>query len=58
MDINNILNNTTEKEKCNLFYALAKYFHDNSEEYYEDEDLENLYDDIANIVNDINNLQY
>ena len=57
MDIKNILDNTTEKEKCNLFYALAKYFKDTAEDYYEDEELENLYDDIANVVNDIECLQ-
>lgn len=49
-----VMKNTDDLEKIRLFYELAKYFLDNSEDI--DEELEDLYDDIANVVNDIENL--
>lgn len=49
-----VMKNTDELEKIRLFYELAKYFLNNSEDI--DEELEDLYDDIANVVNDIESL--
>lgn len=49
-----ILEETTEREKIRLFYELGKFFLNNSEDI--DESLEELYDDIANVINDIEKL--
>ena len=49
-----IMKDTGELEKIRLFYELAKFFLDNSEDI--DEELEDLYADIANVVNDIDSL--
>lgn len=49
-----VMNETTDIEKIRLFYELAKYIVNNTEA--EDDDMENLLDDIANVVNDIENL--
>lgn len=49
-----VMNETTDVEKIRLFYELAKYIVNNTEA--EDEDMENLFDDITNVVNDIENL--
>ena len=49
-----IMEDTTEREKIRLFYELGKHFLENSNDI--DECLEELYDDIANVINDIDNL--
>ena len=52
--LNKVMNETTDTEKIRLFYELAKYIVNNTEA--EDDDMENLFNDIANVVNDIENL--
>ena len=49
-----VMDETTDREKIKLFYELAKYIVNNAEA--EDDDMENLFDDIANVINDIDNL--
>lgn len=49
-----IMKEITDTEKIRLFYELAKYIVNNAEA--EDDDMENLFNDIANVVNDIENL--
>ena len=44
-----------DKQKIRMFYELTKYMHENME-YGEDDDMNNLMDDIANVKNDIENL--
>ena len=53
--IENVMNGTTDTEKIRLFYELAKYILCNAGET-DDSDMENLFEDIANVVNDIENL--
>ena len=45
-----------DTQKIRMFYELAKYIRDNVGGEHEDPDMENLFDDIANIVNDIESL--
>lgn len=45
-----------DKQKIRMFYELAKYFKGNAKDAYEDSNMETLFDDIANVVNDIENL--
>ena len=45
----------SDKQKIRMFYELTKYMHKNME-YGEDEDVNNLIEDIANVKNDIENL--
>lgn len=52
--LNKVMNETTDTEKIRLFYELAKYIVNNTEA--EDDDMENLFNDIANVVNDIENM--
>lgn len=52
--LNEVMNETTDTEKIRLFYELAKYIVNNIEA--EDDDMENLFNDIANVINDIENL--
>lgn len=52
--LNKVMKETTDIEKIRLFYELAKYIVKNTEA--EDDDMENLFDDIANVINDIENL--
>lgn len=52
--LNKVMNETTDTEKIRLFYELAKYIVNNTEA--EDDDMENLFNDIANVINDIENL--
>lgn len=47
--------NMDDGQKIRMFYELTKYMHENME-YGEDEDMNNLIDDIANIKSDIENL--
>lgn len=44
-----------DKQKIRMFYELTKYMHENME-YGEDEAMNNLIEDIANIKSDIENL--
>lgn len=44
-----------DKQKIRMFYELTKYMHENME-YNEDEDMNNLIEDIANVKSDIENL--
>lgn len=50
-----VMKETTDTEKIRLFYELAKYIVYNADET-EDDDMENLFEDIANVINDIENL--
>ena len=47
--------NMDGKQKIRMFYELTKYMHENME-YGEDEEINNLIEDIANVRNDIENL--
>ena len=47
--------NMDDEQKIRMFYELRKYMHENME-YVEDEDMNNLIDDIANVKSDIENL--
>ena len=49
-----VMSNTNDKEKIRLFYELGKYFLENVDD--SSDGLETLFDDIANVVNDIENL--
>ena len=51
--LNKVMKETTEKEKITLFYELGKFFLDTDEI---DEELEDLFAEIANVVNAIENL--
>ena len=44
-----------DKQKIRMFYELTKYMHENLE-YGEDNAMNNLIEDIANVRNDIENL--
>lgn len=44
-----------DKQKIRMFYELTKYMHENLE-YGEDDAMNNLIEDIANVRNDIENL--
>ena len=44
-----------DKQKIRMFYELTKYMHENME-YGEDEAMNNLIEDIANVKSDIENL--
>lgn len=50
-----IMVETTDKEKIRLLYELSKYIVCNIGET-DDDDMENLIEDIANVINDIENL--
>ena len=50
-----IMKNTTDKQKIRLFYELGKYINDNADET-DDDDMNNLFNDIANVVSDIEKL--
>ena len=44
-----------DKQKIRMFYELTKYMHENME-YGDDENMNNLIEDIANVKSDIENL--
>lgn len=48
-------NKMDDRKKIRMFYELGKYFLNTSEEF-DDPDMENLFDDIAAVINDIENL--
>lgn len=56
--IENLLNELTDNEKIRLFYEIAlEVVGIPEEEFLElDSDMQNFIEDIANVVNDINNL--
>lgn len=54
--LENVMKETTDKEKIRLFYELAKYIVENIGADSEDDDMNNLFEDITNVVNDIENL--
>lgn len=45
----------SDEQKIRMFYELTKYMHENME-YGEDDEMNNLIEDIANVKNDIENL--
>lgn len=54
--LKDIMSNTTEREKIRLFYELAKFFNEKDDGEYENDKMEELFADIANVVNDIENI--
>ena len=56
--IETMLNDLSDQEKIRMFYELAKEFvYLDDEEFDElDDDMQNLIENIANVVNDIENL--
>ena len=56
--IETMLNDLSDKEKIRMFYELAKEIVSLDEEEFEelDNDMQTLIEDIANVVNDIENL--
>lgn len=54
-EMQDCFNNMSDPEKIRMFYELTKYTHDNME-YSNDDDMNNLIEDIANVKNDIENL--
>lgn len=54
--IEKILEELDDKEKIRVFYELGKYFLANMDYNELDHDMQNLLDDIANVINDIENL--
>lgn len=54
-DMQKFFNEMNDKQKIRMFYELTKYMHENME-YGEDDDMNNLIDDIANVKSDIENL--
>ena len=54
--IKDIMENTTEREKIRLFYELAKYFNESDDGEYESDAMEDLFSDIKNIIDDIDNI--
>lgn len=54
-DMQQCFDNMKDEQKIRMFYELTKYMHENLE-YGEDDDMNNLIEDIANVRNDIENL--
>ena len=53
--LNKMMEETTDREKIRLFYELGKYITTNVD-VTDDEDMENIFDEIANVINAIDNL--
>lgn len=53
--MSDVMKNTNDKQKIRLFYELGKYIKENAGET-DDDEMNNLFGDIANVVNDIENL--
>jgi hypothetical protein len=51
----NSFDDMDDKQKIKMLYELIKYMHENME-YGEDDEMNNLIEDIANVKNDIENL--
>lgn len=45
-----------DNQKIRMFYELATYIISNVDRDQKDNDMQNLFDDITNVVNDIENL--
>ena len=54
--IEKILEELDDKEKIRVFYELGKYFLVNMDYNELDHDMQNLLDDIANVINDVEKL--
>lgn len=56
--ITKMLNELSDDEKIRIFYELAKEFVDMDDDEFEslDKDMQTLFEDIANVINDIKNL--
>ena len=54
-DMQQCFDSMNDEKKIRMFYELTKYMHENLE-YGEDDDMNNLIEDIANVQNDIENL--
>lgn len=54
--LTNIMNNTDDREKIRLLYELCSYMVGNMDYDELDDDMQTLVEDIANVVNDIDNL--
>lgn len=55
-EMKRIFEQMNKDQKVRMFYELAKYISDNANENVEDKNMQNLFEDIANVVNDIENL--
>ena len=55
-EMKRIFEQMNDKQKIRMFYELGKYIISNVDENVEDEDMQNLFEDIANVVNDVENL--
>lgn len=55
-EMKRIFEQMNDKQKIRMFYELAKYIISNVDENVEDKDIQDLFDDIANVVNDVENL--
>lgn len=51
----NSFDDMDDKQKIKMLYELIKYMHENME-YGEDDEMNHLIEDIANVKNDIENL--
>lgn len=51
-----IMNELTDEEKLRMFYELAKYLNSNMEVDEDDDEMVEIADNIANILNSIENL--
>lgn len=54
--LNKVMEETTDEEKIRLFYELATYFLGNMDYEEADDDMQELIEEIANVVNVIDNL--
>lgn len=55
-EMKRIFEQMNDKQKIQMFYELGKYIISNVDENVEDKDMQDLFDDIANVVNDVENL--
>ena len=54
-EMQDLFDKITDRQKIRMFYELAKYINDNTENS-EDGDMNKLFSDIKNVVDDIENL--
>lgn len=55
-EMKRIFEQMNDKQKIRMFYELAKYIISNVDENVEDKDMQNLFEDIVNVVNDVEDL--
>ena len=55
-EMKRIFEQMNDKQKIRMFYELGKYIISKVDENVEDKDMQYLLDDIANVVNDVENL--